>query len=391
MEKNFQKQPDMEPPQRRSRRRWIALLATAFGVVLLSGVIAVVLLPSEPNYQGKSVSAWFEESSRTSMGSFMDTPSGLAFREMGGDALPYLEHWIVPKPTKFDEVMEWTRRFLPARADDLFAKPRSLARCQTAMQLVGDIGQQQRIREYRGGLPDPRSAADLVPNLRKVLREANDAQKTFAANALTFLGEWAAPATPDLVVQLKTCPNSSFGNYATALGAIGPEASEAAPVLAKIVGDSTRSSEARKYALEALTRMGPSAASNAVPCLVNVMLHSTNEAFRATAAHAISTMGWTPDEAVEPLTAMLGSTDSRTRAFAALALWNRNLADGRLRASVGKAIATDSKGWFLADLDILGTKARPLIDDVRRLTSNADAELKWRAERTLLAMEGKLP
>ncbi len=110
-----------------------------------------------------------------------------------------------------------------------------------------------------------RFGAPAVPGLRKILQTSSDSKmKVHAISALADMEALAAPATPELMEAMKDPATRVDAIWA--LNQIGPPAKQAMPLLKKVVlkdpqywadpGNKVPEDRARKYAMQALVKMG---------------------------------------------------------------------------------------------------------------------------------------
>jgi HEAT repeat protein len=101
-----------------------------------------------------------------------------------------------------------------------------------------------------------REAMPAVPVLRQVLQDEDPAARSLAAAALASIGEFAGQAVPELSAALGDPDEPVRRNVALALGRIGPAARTAIPALARALRSEEPSAEVRRFAAEALARVG---------------------------------------------------------------------------------------------------------------------------------------
>jgi HEAT repeat protein len=107
------------------------------------------------------------------------------------------------------------------------------------------------------------SLVRLGPTAIAALEKALDkpALRTLAMELLAAAGSKAKPAVDNLVAALADADPATRGDAAVALAAIGPEAAEAVPALAKLLASDEKEDALRYAAAYALGRIGPASAS----------------------------------------------------------------------------------------------------------------------------------
>lgn len=107
------------------------------------------------------------------------------------------------------------------------------------------------------------SLVRLGPTAIAALEQALDkpALRTLAMELLAAAGSKAKPAVDNLVAALADADPATRGDAAVALAAIGPEAAEAVPALAKLLAGDEKEDALRYAAAYALGRIGPASAS----------------------------------------------------------------------------------------------------------------------------------
>jgi HEAT repeat protein len=363
---------------------WIAsgVLAAFCAIGLLA-----VWFDREPTYAGKPVSFWFENSVPMSSTEYEDSECRKAFSEMEGNAIPYLNRWLIPKPPGWNGIYAFCWQNLPSKVQETLPKPRDAAfyrdRRNQALRLLGDIGMAQRFR-LEEGLPVAQPSISLaVPGIAAGLMSADADLRCSAAQAAWFIGPSAAPTIPNLI-KLAKDPNEPAAFLAIqGLGLMGGLASNAVPALIAIATDDGR--REKTMAIVSLGEIG-APARPAVPVLVTLM-SNTNEALRIAATRSLGEIGFTPDEAVPALVAMMQGTNGWLTDLATLALWNRNHQDPDLQAHLVAVLHGDKRGWLLSCLAGIGTNAAPLVPEIKLLVNDPDPNVSRFAKRALRSIQ----
>jgi hypothetical protein len=371
--------------------RWQTWFWASLPLVLVLFLLALTFLPRwlEPSYGGKRVSQWFDEAVGLTSDEFHRSEAYQAFSEMEGDALPFLIRCLkvrLPsRPGPYSRFYAATpaklRRFLP--------EPRSAAkvinRHYLALQVLSEIGADQRFKAAEGIPIKKASVASAIPVLRSLLESSDSGTRGFAAQAAAYMGPLAAPLVPELTELARWRDDAAPAVAQTlgpivavqALGTIGPAASNAVYVLIAMTTNTVP--ELRVPAIQSLGAMG-AAARLAVPALAS---HLTNPGgFRFLAARALAEIGIVPDEVVPALLAMRQGTNSWEQYAAALALWNRDRQNPDLKADVIAVLRADP-GPVMLSLGRMGTNAAVFLPEVRSFAEAPDPYVNKMAKRTL--------
>jgi hypothetical protein len=171
------------------RQRWLVAIVVAAAAIWL---VALLRPSNEPRYKGFTVTQWVEvtpDESRRLLGHF--NPSEAAIQQLGTNALP----WLILN-----------------------------LECPDSQLASGWLKIYLRLpRRIRAILPEP-----VLPAVRRVK----------AAKLLPVLGADAAPAIPILINMATNDPGSGA---LSALGELGPMASNAIPMLKVLAGHTNRS------------------------------------------------------------------------------------------------------------------------------------------------------
>lgn len=367
------------------------------GVVLAVAALLLFLLVwspwdrvSDPVYQGKRVSEWFELYFADDYGNPSQdgpAPSLTAFQEMEGDAIPFLIKQLEARQITTDLAFQWLKANLPRGlagwVPDYRDSSHYSRRQQATLQLLKHVGMVQRSNAAQGIDTGKPSIALAVEPLREHL--AIDA--TGAASALWWIGPPAAPAVPDLIEVARTGDEIPQVMAVQAFGLIGPAASNAVPLLIELAEDTTN--KCHVLAITSLGGMGR-VAEPALPVLTS-LLSSTNSQARLMAARAIASIGATPDEAVEQLEILRDSDNETMRSWATLALWNRTPHDPDLTASLVVSLKSDKPTPLLYCLVVLGTDAASLRPFVEPLAESDDLNARSFSRKFLYKLDNPVP
>jgi HEAT repeat protein len=159
-----------------------------------------------------------------------------------------------------------------------------------------------------GGLSQAKYVpASFVEALKAAMREEDMGTRASAVQALGLVGEKAQSAVPLMVRLLEVTKAEDYytrQRVVDAIGRIGPgAASSALPTLRKLIKDDN--SYVRQAAVSAIGRMGE-AAKAAVPDLVFVLNSPTNDYMRAAAARALGAIGKNAKDAIPDLERLSG-------------------------------------------------------------------------------------
>jgi hypothetical protein len=202
--------------------------------------------------------------------------------------------------------------------------------------------------------------SNSVPSLAKALREGDPFLRRSAALALGEFGGYAQPAIPALTNALQEGDTDTAWFSAQALGSIGLGATSAIPALIQAVrfeavaGDGSPS-QLRKYAIDALGRIGLMA-QDAMP-IIGMALCDRDVDLRIRAAVALTRIAPTNRIGLDAIESILnnGSRENRRKAI-----------------------------WALEEL---GALSAPTTSSVKRLTNDADKEIRSGAQRILETLE----
>jgi len=256
-------------------KRAVVFVASLVVAVVLASFLVPAREPNSVSIQGKSVLAWAAELNGS-------TPSAAVeiFRQAGEEAVPSLISALEQKGPLIKRPLFTIAGKLPDRlayrlgyalgANEI---NQSRSRAAQALEIIG---------------PKARAAR---PALRNALWDADLNLAMRAAFALASIGE---EAVPDLVTALKAANAQRRAIAIHALGRVGTEAHQAAPVLIQLLEDDTP--ENADQAARSLGRIG----RGAVPELVPVLGHP-RFAVRIRAVSAFAEMGPMAREALGPL------------------------------------------------------------------------------------------
>jgi HEAT repeat protein len=208
------------------------------------------------------------------------------------------------------------------------------------------------IRELK---PGPQVTVPLIDN---VLKETDPMVRM---QVLTLVAEVGKPAVPALIKLLDNEESAPWG--CIALGAIGPDAAEAVPTLANLVG-SGHQPKIRLEAAMALSSIGPAAAS-ALPELMNV-LDRNEPVVLPGAIFAIGRLGPLGKPAEKKLRDLVARGDPFTRVIGTWAICkifpdNQKLIADSLPVLVTALIDKEPRTRAAATKSIVDLKPRPAL------------------------------
>lgn len=236
-------------------------------IVVIGAVIALAVLawqslaPSQPSYQGRSLSAWADQYGSNFWqvnGKVGAEEARSAIRQIGADGIPFLLRWI--------------------RVEDSVLKTKLRSKLSTTWsQRLGldDSGGRIRRTGAHGLAALSANASGAIPELIEVATHHPDEDGRYiAVFALRTLGPAAEPAIPFLIGCLTNSVRIIRDDAALGLAAIGRQPEVCVPALCrylKFVGSS--SGWEVKDAIAAVARFGTNARP-AVPLLLELLNHS---------------------------------------------------------------------------------------------------------------------
>jgi HEAT repeat protein len=409
-------------------------------LVLVGGFI--LLSPSVPNYQGKSVYDWmFQQQS-----SALESNPGLS--AIGSNAVPYLARALAMRNTPYDRFawvrnhrvqtvanklglgLRWTRPSkqvrhyatwsllafgfesrpaLPQLHAELLAP--DAADRQMIIACLSELGlpvesipllvqawplatnNSSNVRHdllYALGHGGTNAAAVALPI---VVASLGDREQSVQHVAVNTLERWALPvpgAVPRLVELLSLTNTMLAGAAAAALGRVTNRADEALPALRKIMAGTN--DYARASAASALWRLGGDA-DEARGMLESLL---TTKRGKGTAAGYLGQMG---PEAKESVPALLRAShenigawvDMSDRARCAKAVLRIQSESAEAIGVLEEALAFKSNGWVRTsvaeDIGKLSVQARPLIPALRRGLQDPDRDVRHAAAEALKQLE----
>ena len=241
-----------------------AILGAAFALFFL-------LWPPEPKYQGRSVSEWLDD-----LAARKKTPYYEAMRHIGTDAVPYAVRNLALNDSRWHSKYSSFWDELPDPLTNVFPKPKKL------------------LSELEGVFVFYYVGTNSIPHAIALLKHPSPTVRRTAARGLAELREKSAAAKqaiPALIEALSDEDQDVRFDAAVALAAMGADASNAVPALAKIVTNmalgSSSESDVRLHAIVmmALGKIGPPAIST-LP-LLKASLQETNSYLSGQAAVAI--------------------------------------------------------------------------------------------------------
>lgn len=258
-----------------NKRRRIALIVL---IAAVAGLVAWRLLrPTEPKYQGRSLSHWLWEMEIAPDSASLSWKESLqAVKAMGTNALPALLRMLRTEDSEWKrKAVNWTQDALGLDAEDYLPEVKR-RRAMAGLRVLGPV------------------AESAIPELTRLVAGA-DLQVSSAA--LGALAEIGGPRTIPPLISAVTNSNAQVSVPAAAmLGNLRTQARPALPVL-----------------LQALT--------------------SPDAGLRASAARALGEIAFSPDRCVPALAQALGDSNNLVRFSAASALGQfGNLAESALPA-----------------------------------------------------------
>jgi HEAT repeat protein len=374
-------------------------LVVGGGVLLLVVVVCLTarglsrMASEDPVMEGKRASQWFEAAVlawRKDPSNTLSPPME-AFREMEGDAVPFLVRRLEERLGLLGRSYTTLYTWIPAPLAGRLPPPRDEVyreRRAVALEVLKRIGMTQRLNAELGEPSGKPCIALAIPAIRTALRD--DPER--AASALALIGPPSAPAVPDLIEVARGAiihPNPGRRGFPAtqavqALGQIGPAASNAIPLLIEIATDPA--SPNRRMAVVALGGIGDPARQT-VPVLAS-LLSDTDIEIRLAAMKSIAVIGLTPEEAVAPLEAVRRSDESHAlwRTQSTLALWNREPDNEALRQDLLATLRSDLRILLLDWLRQLGPSASSLAPEIEPLLDDPDPSVERMARRALRAI-----
>jgi hypothetical protein len=239
------------------------ILIAALLVVILGGFAWWLLRPSEPSYNGKSLSAWLEGYGPPYTGSH---DADEAVHHIGTNAIPTL------------------LRMLRASDSPLKAKCIDLLDRQHLVKITITPAWEKGFEAFSAFKALGPEAANAVPDLIGIYdaKICQDSQ-VMTAVSIGAIGPSAEPAIPSLLSGLKSTNDTIRWNTAWALGKIHGEPDLVVPELVKLFHDSD--GMVRTSAAEAVGQFGSNAVA-AVPDLIG-MLDDGYERTRFMATNAL--------------------------------------------------------------------------------------------------------
>jgi ribosomal protein L7/L12 len=272
------------------------------GMVVLLIVVALVgtcvwlgTWSSEPQYQGRRVSAWVRDLQGKSAADREKAEAAL--RQIGTNALPVLRRQLHLQDSALKLALVrfvWRQdrvrlRVMLARGWNVRAALACGILGPGAQPLIPDLLELSK-RDFVGfevavsALSQIGEAA--IPQLKVALTHRNASVRQAAARALGAIGPKARDAVPTLIQSLHDADSQVRLNASAALGAIGVGSPEVVGALAAALGDSN--SDVRDNVVDALGQLGLQAKA-AVPALLK-MLSDPEELVRIDSSNALETI-----------------------------------------------------------------------------------------------------
>jgi hypothetical protein len=236
-------------------------------LALLGAVVSVRLSSTEPRYQGRTVSQWFEQCAKSvqSDGTIQDLAAVRAVLQFREKSVPCLAEALKRRKAPFAEDWNKMRSSLPPAASDVL--PRQLEsgeawqRTWAAHEIVAAAPPELRMAIAKAAVPallaeirNPKvpdrgyrlsfmqvlqpEPGLVISDLNLFLMDADPLVRQASCAFLRHYGRAAAPAMSNLLrVVTNGEPNTIYAREFAieALGGIGPEAKPAVPVLSTML------------------------------------------------------------------------------------------------------------------------------------------------------------
>lgn len=301
-------------------RRW-RIVATSIGVGIGAGLVLQLMRSAEPQYQGRSISAWLDDMAGRKGSDYQG-----AIREIGTNTLPYAIAMLARKDSNWRSNCHQLHSKLP-----------------------------QVLRKI---LPEPKPTLQVVDG----------------ANVFFYVG---SNSIPNAIALLKHPSPQVRQAAARGLGALRRQsaaANQAIPALIEALADPDR--DVRFSGVLALKQMGADA-SNAVPAITSIVAETgvgppTNSFLylRAAAASTLGKIGPVAADALPELKAALREPNSYLRGQAAVAIWridaDVDTALPVLLEEIPRAMISEEskKDWIIA-LGEMGSRAKAALPQLK--------------------------
>lgn len=276
------------------RSRKIGLVVLGIGLVS-AGVF--ILTPSEPVYEGRTLTEWLDEINGGLGDLDTNSPSARAFRHMGVDAIPHLLKHLRPDDSRIKKAANELLAKAPLVDWQFPTAPiERLSHASTAFHFLGPVAEpaipelsamlQDTNRTHRVSYHAAKALAGIGPMGADILIEhvKND-DETIRGDALLNLGVTQTPGNRHIAVILDHVSDPQIGWKAiSALGWARQDPERTIPVLIDAFKD--KDNRHRMTAALSLDRYGAEA-KPWIPELLR-LLSSTNQAVQAVARIAIA-------------------------------------------------------------------------------------------------------
>ena len=222
-----------------------------------------------------------------------------------------------------------------------------------------------------------RQAGALAPVLAELLKSGTDEQRRAAAMALVRVSPKPDDLAPGLVTALKDPDGLTRLRAAEALGGFPSHADEATDVLVQALGDPSL----RYQAIEALTRIGPTARRSALALVSQLEKSGGGMAFDLPAALALARVDG--PAAVQPLMRLIVEGDPQVRLSSVQALAAAGPAAIESLASLVKNEDPRVRGAALRALAKLSTGRTEALPALREALKSDDPDLRFIAVEAL--------
>jgi len=367
------------------------VLWTFCALLLLIASVWFATRQTSISYGGKSINDWFEMSSgktkHLEIAKVTDTESGYeafqAFREIGSEALPFLEAKTRSERSGIKKFYADAIRLIPSTIRKKLPRVYGDGYYETqrtdALRLILMIAKHGELSvEEKFGARWPsvsqticKSLTDRSPEVRAVAAE------------FIWKTDTAQFFTPNLVRATDDLNREVQANSLLALNTLNKTASNAIPCFCAVAADKKRDSAIRGIALEGLGNMGRLATA-AVPAISH-LLDEDDPKLKEDAAVALAKIGSTPPTVKNALLKLSKSENPRARSAALFALWRLEPASVEFESQIIAQLQSNSFEDKLFTLDFLqscGPEASVFATPVRGVFNDADSTIRNLATNT---------
>lgn len=246
-------------------KRNIAIAVTVFAVITLASLL--VLRTPEPRYQGIPIHVFLDQMARNTNTSEAYT----AVSKLGTNCLPYVITALAQKDSATVKKYEQVWKALPAFAQKILPSPKPVLQDVYGANIFGVFG------------------CDFIDQDIRLLKHKSPSVRRAAAWSFTNLVRHhcfrANKAIPALIEALDDPDEPVVFNASISLMEFGPDATNAIPSLARILGNTNNHSALRAIAACDLGKIGR-AAANCAPT-IKLAMQSTDPYLRGQATVAL--------------------------------------------------------------------------------------------------------